>query len=311
MSGAVPSEVAEVPDFRRMPIAEAVRWLAANGEPADPRPDIDTDSLTRRFPRLGRVQTTDLLIDGPHGRTAPARVYRDPSAAASGRALVWVHGGAFIGGHLDMPEANWVSLELAAHGIPVLSVDYVKCHGDTHFPEPTDEVRAAFAYAVAHAEELFGVAGDVVLLGGASAGGNLTAGATAQLQDAGRAVPAGLVLVYPVVHPNGPEASSEVDPTSPHGGLALNFAGSAEALADPHAFAALGRVDGFPPTLIVVCEKDGLRPSGEAFAAQLDAAGVAVELRLEAAADHGHINEPADPTALPTIEAIAAWIGRG
>jgi acetyl esterase/lipase len=298
----------EQPDFRRMPIADAVRWLAENGEPADPRPDIDTASLTRRFPHLAGVETVDTRIDGPHGRLVPARLYRDAAAPASGRALVWVHGGAFIGGHLDMPEAHWVALELAARGIPVLSVDYVKCLGDVHFPEPTDEVRAAFAHAVAHAEELFGSDADAVLLGGASAGGNLTAGAVAQLQDAGDSVPAGLVLVYPVVHPNGPAASAEVDLTSPHGQLARNFAGSDEALRDPHAFAALGRVDGFPPTLIVVCEHDNLRPSGEVFARQLDDAGVAVEVHVESAADHGHINEPADPTALPTLEAIAEWI---
>lgn len=305
------TETTEAPDFRRMPIADAVRWLAENGEPADPRTDVDTASLTRRFPHLATVETADIRIDGPYGRLVPARLYRDAAAPASGRALVWVHGGAFIGGYLDMPEANWVALELAARGIPVLSVDYVKCLGETHFPEPTDEVRAAFAHAVSHAEELFGLPGDAVLLGGASAGGNLTSGAVAQLQDAGEAVPAGLVLVYPVVHPNGPEASTVIDLTSPHGQLALNFAGSDDALADPHAFAALGRVDGFPPTIVVVCDKDALRPSGEAFAAQLREAGVEVELRLETGADHGHINEPADPTARPTVEAIAAWVARG
>lgn len=305
------TETTEAPDFRRMPIADAVRWLAENGEPADPRTDIDTASLQRRFPHLAGVVSDDIRIDGPYGRLIPARLYRAAAAPASGRALVWVHGGAFIGGYLDMPEANWVALELAARGIPVLSVDYVKCLGQTHFPEPTDEVRTAFAHALAHAQDLFGVDPGAVLLGGASAGGNLTAGAVAQLQDAGQAVPAGLVLVYPVVHPNGPEASTVVDLTSPHGQLALNFAGSDDALADPHAFAALGRVDGFPPTIIVVCEKDALRPSGEAFAAQLREAGVEVELRLELGADHGHINEPADPTALPAVEAIAAWITRG
>ena len=298
----------ETPDFRRMPIADAVRWLAENGEPADPRTDIDAASLKRRFPHLENVETADIRIDGPHGRLVPARLYRDAAAPASGRALVWVHGGAFIGGHLDMPEANWVALELAARGIPVLSADYVKCLGDVHFPEPTDEVRAAWNHAVTHAQELFGVDAGAVQLGGASAGGNLTAGAVAQLQDAGDPVPAGLVLVYPAVHPNGPAASAEVDLTSPHGQLATNFAGSDEALRDPHAFAALGRVDGFPPTLIVVCEKDDLRPSGEAFARQLADAGVMADLHLEAGAGHGHINEPSDPTALPTIEAIAEWI---
>jgi acetyl esterase/lipase len=298
-------------DFRTLPLPEVLRLFREQGEPDDPRDDIDTASLVRRFPRLAGVETTDLRIDGPHGRLVPARLYRDPSAAASGRALVWVHGGAFIGGHLDMPESHWVSLELAARGIPVLALDYVKCLGETHFPEPSDEVLAGWRHALEHADELFGVPASSVLLGGASAGGNLTAGATARLRDGGEAVPAGLVLVYPVVHPNGPDASTIVDPDSPHGALAVNFAGSADGLADPHAFAALGPAEGFPPTFVLVCEHDGLRPSGEAFAEQLAEAEVEVELRLEEGADHGHINEPADPTALPTVEAIAGWIIAG
>ncbi|MEU1971424.1 alpha/beta hydrolase [Microbacterium sp. NPDC019599] len=298
-------------DFRTLPITEAVRWLAEHGEPVDPRPDIDDASLRRRFPHLDSVETWEIRIDGAGGngcRLVPARLYRDASAQASGRALVWVHGGAFIGGHLDMPESHWVALELAARGIPVLAVDYIKCLGDVHFPEPSDDVLAAWRHAATHAEELFGVPAASVVLGGASAGGNLTAGAVARLRDAGEQVPGGLALVYPVVHPNGPAASDEVDLDSPHGGLALNFAGTPQGLADPHAFAALGPVEGFPPTIVVVCELDDLRPSGEAFAAMLQDAGIPTALHLEAGAGHGHINEPADPTALPTIEALAEWI---
>jgi acetyl esterase/lipase len=297
-------------DFRTLPLPEVLRLFRENGEPSDPRPDIDTSSLKRRFPRLGNVEARDLTIDGGV-RPVPARLYRDASAEACGRALVWVHGGAFIGGHLDMPESNWLALELAAQGIPVLALDYVKCLGDVHFPEPSDDVLAGWRYAVAHAEELFGVRARSVLLGGASAGGNLTAGVVARLRDAGAGVPAGLILVYPVVHPNGPEASAEVDPESEHGHLALNFAGSRDGLRDPHAFAALGPVEGFPSTMIVVCERDQLRPSGEAFATQLGDAGIPSALHLERGADHGHINEPSDPTALRTIAAITKWIGGG
>ncbi len=297
-------------DFRTLPLPEVIRMFREEGEPADPRPGIDTESLKRRFPRLANVETRDVAIEGD-ARAVPARLYTDASAAASGRAFVWVHGGAFIGGHLDMPESNWVALELAARGIPVLAVDYVKCLGDVHFPEPSDDVLAAWRHALANADELFGVPGSSVMLGGASAGGNLAAGATARLRDASEQGPAGLVLVYPMVHPNGPEASSDVDPESPHGALARNFAGSEAGLRNPHAFAALGPAAGFPSALIVVCEHDRLRPSGEAFARrQLDEAGVDVALRFEQGADHGHINEPADPTALPTVEAIAAWIAR-
>lgn len=296
-------------DIRTLPFDDALRHLREHGEPDDPRDDIDTAALRRRFPRLDAVEIRDLTVGTPTG-VQPARLFRDASVDSSGRALVWVHGGAFIGGYLDMPESHWVAMELASRGIPVLAVDYTKCLGDAHFPVPSDDVLAAWAFARANAGELFGVSADDLLLGGASAGGTLTAGAVARLRDSGRPVPAGLVSVYPAVHPNGGAPGEIPDPSDPRTQIALNYAGSAEALEDPHVFAGMGRGEGFPPTLVVVCELDGLRPSGEAFAALLGEAGVDVELHLEPGADHAHINDPSDPTALPTIEAVAGWIGR-
>jgi len=294
-------------DIRRLPLPDALRHLREHGEPVDPRTDMDTESLQRRFPRLGAVTTRELTVQTPHG-PQPARVYRDDTAVPSGRALVWVHGGAFIGGYLDMPESHWVSLELAARGIPVFAVDYTKCLGDVHYPVPSDDVLAAWSYARDHAVDLLGVDAGALHLGGASAGGTLTAGATARLRDGAGDLPAGLVLVYPAAHPDGTHPGQLPDPTAAHAQLSLNYAGSAEALADPHVFAGLGSGAGYPRTLVVVCELDGLRPSGEAFAGLLDAAGVDVTLHLEPGADHAHINEPADRTALPTIEVIADWM---
>jgi acetyl esterase/lipase len=294
-------------DIRSLPFPDALRWLRENGEPPELRPDVDTASLRRRFPRLTDVTVTDVVVTSPHG-PQPARVYRDETAPPTGRALVWVHGGAFLGGYLDMPESNWVALELAARGIPVFAVDYTKCLGDIHFPVPSDDVLAAWHHAQAHSLELLGVQPDALVLGGASAGGTLTAGAVARLRDAGADAPAGLVSVYPAVHPDGGHPGEIPDPDSPMTQIALNYAGSADNLADPHVFAGLGSGEGFPPTLVVVCEVDGLRPSGEAFASLLADAGVEVSLHLEPGADHAHINEPSDPTALPTIDAIAAWI---
>jgi len=289
-----------------MPLADSLAHLREHGEPADPRPDVDTESLRRRFPHLSGVETSDLRLDCPDRRLIEARLYRDAAAPASGRALVWVHGGAFLGGHLDMPESNWVALELAARGIPVLALDYVKCLGDVHYPEPSDDVLIGWRHALAHAEELFGVAPDAVTLGGASAGGNLTAGVVARLRDAGERVPSGLVLVYPALHPGEPGETP--DPTAPWLALAMNYSGRAEVLADPYAWPGIGSAADFPPTLVVVCEDDGLRPSGDAFARALEDAGVRVAVHLEPGAGHGHINEPADPTARPTIEAVASWI---
>ena len=76
----------------------------------------------------------------------PIRVYRHETAVPTARALVWVHGGAFIGGSLDMPESDWVARELAARGIPVVAVDYAKCLGEVHYPVPSDDVLAAWRH---------------------------------------------------------------------------------------------------------------------------------------------------------------------
>ena len=86
-SETLEADVAGLPDFRRMPVPDAIRWLAEHGEPADPRPDIDTAALVRRFPHLAGVATVDEVVAGPHG-PVPIRVYRDGTAAATGRALV-------------------------------------------------------------------------------------------------------------------------------------------------------------------------------------------------------------------------------
>ncbi len=296
-------------DLRSKPFSETVRWLAENGEPLDPRTDVDTASLTRRFPHLAHVETTDLVIDRPRGRV-PARRYVDPRASRTGRALVWVHGGAFVGGHLDMPEANWVAQELAARGTPVVSVDYAKCLGQTHHPVPSDDVLAAWRFVAADAHGLLGVPPSALHLGGASAGSTLASGVVARLATAGDAPPAGVVLVYPLLHPYPPGMAADRGRDTVQGQMTANYAGTAEALADPEVFVGLGDGAAFPPTLVVVCEVDDLRPSGEAFVATLEAAGRDVTRHLEPGARHGHIDQPGDPGAVRTIEVVADWIAR-
>ena len=292
--------------FFRRPLVDTIRWVAENGEPEDPRPDIDTLSLVRRFPHLAGVVTTDLSATGPHG-PVQIRTYLDPSAEPTTSALVWIHGGGFFGGNLDMPESNWVARELAARGVPVIAVDYTKCLGAAHYPIPNDDVVAAWRYAMDHCQELVGVSADHLLLGGASAGGALAASTALRLRDAREPGANGLVLVYPVLHPNAIEPSASVDLASMGGQLSLNYAGSEDLFTDPHAFAGVGDGEDLPPTLVIVCERDEIRPSGEAYFRTLENDGVAVTIHVEADADHGHINSPGDAGAMRTISTIAGW----
>lgn len=280
-------------------------------------PSITTAELIERLPELGSVAITTHLIDGPHG-AIETRAYRG-AGSQTGAGLVWVHGGAFLFGDLDMPEANWVGLALAARGVAVLSVEYRKAVGKNRFPVPSDDVLAAWNWANEHTE-LLGCSTDRLHLGGASAGGNLTAGVTKRCRDGAGPLPASLVLIYPLVHAPLPPISAEIGRAmaAKPGAMALSasdmhrinvqYAGSEQRLTDPYAFAANGELGGQPICLILNAEADYLRASGEAYGGALNAAGVPTEVLFEPGSAHGHLNEPFTPEAARSIDRIVAWI---
>lgn len=292
--------------------ADDVRGLIAlleEGEPPPSTPGTDTASLVARFPELAPVSIAPVSIDGPHGLVS-ARHYRtieEPLAR-----FVWVHGGAFIAGDLDMPESHWVALVLASRGIEVLAVDYRKALKGVRFPVPSDDVLAAWRWAQ---DRL----GGGFHLGGASAGANLTAGITARLRDAGEPTPVSLVQVYPLVHGTLPAPNAELAAATSDLPDAVRFEDDAilelnrnfiEDLTHPHAFPGEGPVDGFPPVYVINAERDVLRSSGELFVEQLRAAGIPITTETEPRALHGYLNEPGDPSALHTLDGITDWLLR-
>jgi acetyl esterase/lipase len=276
-----------------------------------------TKGLIADFPELAEVAVAPLDVPGPRG-PIDARVYRsrDPFAA-----LVWVHGGAFAFGDLDMPEAHWVSLALAAQGVTVCSVDYRKAVHGVHHPVPRDDVLAAWTWAAATPPEPLS---DLPLhLGGASAGACLATAVAALVRDTGAVAPRSLALVYPVLHAVLPPSSDELQDAiarAPQGAtmfdeslmrsMSLNYVGDEDLFTDPHAFPGNGDLSGLPPTLIVNAEHDTLRASGELFAADLAAAGVEVVVETEPGTAHGHINDPSLPAAHRTVDRLARWLGR-
>jgi acetyl esterase len=319
METAMPDRAASGPPAYP-PLAVLIAEIEAGRAPGN-NPEHDTAHLVAAFPALAAVDVVDIAIPGPHGEVS-ARRYLPPAGPAPDAALVWAHGGAFLGGDLDMPESNWVGLALAASGIPVLALDYRKAIRGIHYPIPSDDVLAGWRWAAAHAGDL-GVGADALHFGGASAGGNLTAGVAKRLRDAGEALPASLLLLYPALHAHCPEPSAElraaiaaVPEMAPldagaMGELNLNYVGTAEALDDPYAFPATGNVGGLPPTLVVASELDWLRASAEPFAADLAAAGNRVRYEVVAGSPHGQLNEPFSVSGPITIELMRAWLAGG
>ena len=270
------------------------------------------------------VHSRSEFAPGPHG-PVPVRIYTPSEHLPAGApCLVWLHGGGFIGGDLDMHEADWTAREVcAAAGSVVVSVDYRLAVGGVCYPVPHDDTVAAVTWVRDRAEDL-GVDPARITIGGASAGGNLTAGAVVKLRDRDGWVPAALALVYPVLHARVPSplpslaaVLAELPPVfhTPPGEerpLTENYLGGPLSSADGYAFAANAILDRLCPTLVLNAEYDNLRPSGEAFTAALALAGVDVLQLTVRGMLHGFLNLPAEVEPVRRcLDLIAGTITRG
>ncbi|QHC68206.1 alpha/beta hydrolase fold domain-containing protein [Rathayibacter sp. VKM Ac-2759] len=254
------------------------------------------------------VTVSDASAGGPHG-PIPLRVY-DP-AEATGPALLWVHGGGFQAGDLDMQESHVVSAELAARaGSRVVSVGYRLASETVRYPVPLDDVHAAWRQLRAETPEATPVA-----IGGASAGAALAVATALRLRDAGTRLPEHVLLAYPFAHFPNPAVDDDVlrelmtlpallrFPTASIEGMVRTYVGR---LSDLPADALPGAAPlaGLPPVSVMVNEFDELRGSAELLLRQLAEAGVAATGYLARGMPHGHLNRT---PALPEVDRSLAF----
>ncbi|WP_158613333.1 alpha/beta hydrolase [Frigoribacterium sp. PhB160] len=270
------------------------------------------------------IRGRDELVDG-----VPVRWY-DPGVGdevgGPGPTLLWLHGGGFFRGGLDQPEAHDVAIALARRGVTVATVDYrlapppgmpwVRTAAGRprgRYPAALDDVLAAL-HAVGERSP-----GGVVV-GGASAGACIAAGAVLRASDEGRP-PVGSVLAYGFFHALHPRArdASQRSPGrrrlthAPRGMDAANrnYVGSRSSLGERHAFPGGHDLRGFPPTLVVNAERDNMRASGDLFAAELAAAGTAVEHHVLPGTRHAFLDRPSLDEFAETIGLTATWLRSG
>lgn len=277
------------------------------------------------------VHETGTVPPGGHHQD-PVPVRRYPAAPRTlprpavrpAPTLVWLHGGAFFAGGLELPEAHAVATALAACGVTVVTVDYRLAplpglpwvgrrgpRGRARWPHAHDDVVRAFRHVRAHA-------GGPVLLGGASAGACLTSAATLTLLDAGEA-PDGVVLAYGFHHarlPRDPAVQRTVRGhrriTHSRWGLDLmnRNAVPPRSRHERSAFAGGQDLAGFPPALLLDAEQDAMRASGERFAEELVAAGGPVERHVLPGSRHAFLNRPGTSDFGVAIAATVSWIER-
>ncbi|MER5805416.1 alpha/beta hydrolase fold domain-containing protein [Streptomyces mirabilis] len=241
------------------------------------------------------VAVANIAIPGPHGPVSVRR-YTPPNPGTS--AVLWVHGGGFLGGDLDMPEAHVVAAELASRASAVvISVGYRLATDDVHYPVPLDDVHAAWRWLRTGQA----ASAELVALGGASAGAALALASALRDRDEALRPADLLLLAYPFAHfpvpaLDGATAAemAELPPTlrfSPADieFMVENYVGQLTDLPRD-ALPGAAALHSLPPVHLLLSEYDDLRPSGELLARQLAASGGTVKPYLAVGMPHGHLN---------------------
>lgn len=257
------------------------------------------DNLLHRGKLEPVASVRDLVVEGDTGPLR-ARHYvpeqPEGDAHQGARALmVYFHGGGFVLGDLDTHDG--VCRALAHHsGVAVLSVEY-RLAPEHRFPAAFDDSRAAFLWAVEHAEAL-GADPAGIGVGGDSAGANLAA--TVALATSRNKGPkaAFQLLMYPTIDRTRHWPSLDLfadgfvltrqDITWFDAHYSMLEGGDP---ADPRVTPMRAKdLTGLPPAVVITAAFDPLRDEGEAYAAALEGAGNHTVLVRMPGLVHGFLN---------------------
>jgi acetyl esterase/lipase len=267
--------------FADIPAARAGEpELVAALPPYDPPVPLDVD---------------ELMVPGPEG--APevrVRRYRPADHNGPLPAMVYIHGGGFVVGSIDLYDADCRRIA-AEVGAVVFSVDY-RLAPEHPFPAGLEDAYAVLVWVADNAGEL-GVDPDRIAVGGESAGGGLTAGVTLLARDRGGPSVCLQFLGIPELDDRmetGSMRSLGIDTpitTLANGEISWDsYLGAGvrgtDAVSPYAAPARATDLAGLPPAFVTAYEFDALRDEGIAYAQRLMAAGVSTELHVYPGAFH-------------------------
>jgi acetyl esterase/lipase len=228
-----------------------------------------------------------------------------PVADAGRGVLLYVHGGAWTLGYYE-PHRWLVSHMARATGRRALAIDY-RLAPEHPFPAALEDCLAAYRWLLTT-----GIAAEHIVMGGDSAGGNLTLATMLALRDNGEPLPAAGVCLSPATDLAG---TGEAPPSQEDVGLPLDWAneqvrlylGDADPrlpLVSPH----YADLHGLPPLLIQVGGDEWLRHDAQRFVPRALAAGVEVTLQVWPGMWHvWQILVPFLPEASQAVKAIGEF----
>ena len=239
------------------------------------------------------AEVRDLSADG-----VPLRLYRSQPVVPGQPqpVLVYFHGGGWVIGDLETHDVLCRQLALAA-GVAVVAVDY-RLAPEHAFPAAVDDCVAATRWVQAQADALH-LDASRLAVGGDSAGGNLAAVVCLAQREAGLALPAFQLLIYPVTDMRQGAPSYTAN--------AQGYLLTRDSMAHYRRLYTPDEADwvdwraspllaadhrGLPPALVLTAGYDPLRDEGRQYADALSAAGVATHYACFERQVHGFAAMP-------------------
>jgi acetyl esterase/lipase len=241
------------------------------------------------------LEVRDERVPGPAG--APdvrVKIYGRAERSGPTPGLLYIHGGGFVIGDVEMFEASTMAYADKL-GIVVVSVDY-RLAPEHPYPAPIEDCYAALTWMASKATEL-GIDPDRIGIAGESAGGGLAAGVALLARDRGGPALVFQYLGVPEIDDRleTPSMTAYVDTPLWNRPNAIfswkSYLGDIEPGGpDVPIYAAPARVtdhSGLPPAVVTACQFDPLRDEDIAYAQGLMRAGIPTELRHYAGTFHG------------------------
>lgn len=288
MSNLSPESQAYLAEFSKLPPLEtmepqAVRELFAQAPPVE----VELAPLASVKDEIIPVGDAEIGV----------RIYTPEGVGPFPLFVYYYHGGGWVIGDLETVDASCRMLANKTESV-VVSVDY-RLSPEYKYPVPFDDCYEALKWVYNNAGQLNGDPSNMIV-GGDSAGGNLSAAVCLRTRDENGPKISAQVLIYPVT-------DMSYDTPSYHEfqkgfGLDKNlmiwfvdhYIKDEADKRNPYAAPLVAEnLKDLPPAFVITAEFDVLRDEGSAYAESLKEAGVKVETTLEEGLVHGYFTNMA------------------
>lgn len=279
-----------------------IRAAAAARREALGDPD---DMAARRAAQAAAADQRPALGDDAHveevdaGGVAADWVWTDNCHEA--RAVVYFHGGGFVGGTSATSRLANVSVARVSRA-RFLSVNY-RLAPEHPLPAAVEDAVAAYHWLLESGKDPRAIA-----FGGTSSGGNIALGALVAVQEAGLPMPAAAFGVCPIsdlTYSSGYMTDAEIANTAGTSGAYL----AGQDPADPKASPALAELSAWPPLHIECGTADMLLGDNRVLVERVRAAGVEADFYETKGGIHSFIYAAPDTDeAKAAVQRIGAFL---